>query len=142
MVFPKLGPGHSEYNKVMGFHIKLGLWINVEWELYEAYELTCFTGGSMNVCGLNFFYVVFVVDDIAWPVVMVMVRYFYFAIRSLKVYGWLIKFSFLNWISILALKNSNIIFELTWELKPDYSRKFNFLIWPLTIWFFVICCLM
>ena len=69
------------------------------------------------------FLVVFVVDDIAWPVVMVMVRYFYFAIGSLKVYGWLIKFSFLNWIRILALKNSNIIFELTWELKTDYSRK-------------------
>ena len=37
--------------------------------------------------------------------------------------------------------NININFELTWELKPDYSRKFNFLIWPLTIWFFVICCI-
>ena len=37
--------------------------------------------------------------------------------------------------------NINTNFELTWELKPDYSRKFNFLIWPLTIWFFVICCI-
>jgi hypothetical protein len=38
VVFPKPGPGHSEYNKVMGFHVKLCLWINAQGGLCEAYE--------------------------------------------------------------------------------------------------------